>query len=59
MRVGRKKMGRPPLPPAQRASKRVNVRLTPAEYVRLKSQAGTAGLPMATYLIRVWKGQGS
>jgi len=49
------KMGRPPLPASERCTKRVNLRLTPAEYRTLRAEARAARIGMATYLVRMWR----
>ena len=54
----RKKMGRPPKAPADKFSERVTVRLTPAEFARLRAEAESHGLPLAEVLLRAWQQKG-
>jgi hypothetical protein len=50
-----KKMGRPTLKPKDRRSKRVSLRLTPAEYRQIVEEARADGLTVTAYLLRLWK----
>ena len=49
------RMGRPPLPPDERKSVHVSVRLTMAELVRLKILAREHGMTVSELLIRPWR----
>jgi hypothetical protein len=49
------RMGRPPLPPADKRSKCVMVRLTPGEYRALKAVARQEGLALARLLMKPWR----
>ena len=50
----RKKMGRPPLPPAERRDALVTMRLTEAEREELERDAAKAGLSLSAYLVKCW-----
>ena len=56
--MGKKKkprMGRPPLPPDERKSVHISVRLTRAELARLKTLAREHGMTVSELLIRPWR----
>ena len=56
--MGKKKetrMGRPPLPPDERKSMHVSVRLTKAELVRLKILAREHGVTVSELLMQPWR----
>lgn len=55
MRKGKARMGRPPWPESDRHGKFIAVRLTQAEYVRVKADAKEAGLPVGVYLADLWR----
>lgn len=59
MKKRKKKMGRPPKPPAEKFSKRVRVNLRPREYETLKREAERQGISMAELLARLWRERGS
>jgi len=46
----KRKMGRPPKPPAEKMSHRVCVRLTPEQYRRLLDQAKKAGVSISVFI---------
>ncbi len=50
--AAKKKMGRPPKPPAERRSKVVPLRMSAAEYRKLVRQAKGRGLSISEYLRR-------
>ena len=50
-----KKMGRPPKKAKDRRSKRVSLRVTPAEYRQIIMEAQAEGLSVTAYLLRFWK----
>ena len=49
------KMGRPPLPPEERKSAIVSVRLTKAELARLKALAREQGITVSELIMRPWR----
>ena len=56
--MGKKKqsrMGRPPLPPDERKSVHVSVRLAKAELARLKALAREHGVTVSKLLMRPWR----
>ena len=46
----KKRMGRPPKPKAERKSKRIELRLSAAEYRRLEQKAKAKGLSVSEFL---------
>jgi len=52
----KKRMGRPPKPKALRKGKRLELRLTDAEYRKLAEKAKAAGLSVSEFLRRTAKG---
>jgi len=48
-------MGRPPLPPEERKSVHVSVRLTRAELSRLKALAREHGVSVSELLMQLWR----
>jgi hypothetical protein len=53
----RKGMGRPPKPKAERRSKRLELRLSGAEYEEFEKRAKAEGLTVSEYLRRRAKGE--
>jgi predicted HicB family RNase H-like nuclease len=55
--IGKKKakMGRPPLPPEERKSVYLSVRLTKAEHERLKALAKEQGVTVTELIMRQWR----
>jgi len=48
-------MGRPPLPPEERKSVIVSIRLTKAELARLKALAREHGVTVTELIMRPWR----
>ena len=57
-RAGRKKMGRPPLPPEERRNALVTVRLKKVDRDRLEREAEREGLTISGYLLKCWREKG-
>ena len=53
----KKKMGRPPKPPAERCSERVTIRMTKAERKALEREAKRLGVSLADLLLRPWRNE--
>ncbi len=51
----KKRMGRPPKPPAERRDAQVTVSLTKAELARLRREARGAGVTVSELLMRAWR----
>jgi len=51
-------MGRPPKPKAEKQSKRIGVRVTPAEYKAISKDAKVAGMSRGALLVACWKERG-
>ena len=59
MKRKRKKMGRPPRPPAEKQGERITVYLTKAERKRLEALAKVEGLSLASLVMRPWRKEGN
>ena len=52
-----KRMGRPPLPPAERRNKQINLRVTTAERRRLEAEAERLGVSISVLILAPWREQ--
>jgi len=53
----KKKLGRPPLPRGVKYSRRINARLTEAEYSLLKAEGKRLKMSLSKVLMRPWRAQ--
>ncbi|GMV79778.1 MAG: hypothetical protein AMXMBFR7_09620 [Planctomycetota bacterium] len=53
--MGKKRMGRPPKPKAERLSEIINLRMTPGERRRFEELARLEGCTISELILRPWR----
>jgi len=55
LQTGKRRMGRPPKPPADKYTEQVNVRMTASERELIEVQAQKQGVSLSAVLMRPWR----